>query len=491
LNRFEVLPSLELRRLTVRDSRYVPRKHAGSMQDPAIDECFRLLKLRRGSDFITVKQAYRRNLQKCHPDRFQNRADLLPVAERKTKRLVQVYEVLERWYQSNGGIDPVSPSPSDIPVEDFADDWAEEPAPPPFSRKVGIGLAAAVVVTVLAAFAWWFTSEAPPRVSPISPKTSGSVVTPAVQAGQMALPAAHPPAPETVTTALTAMVAEGERVKAAWIQNYMQVGDAGKRAAEMELAAAQAQFDSAVRDRASEIRDAEAETARQADQWRKDSVFEQQRFEAQKQASLETLKADYDAWLLARGEEAVAAIKALRKRENSEVGVFSDTEDPRNIFEFWTAEEAGDPEINIAAKTGVEVRQPDERFFPHFRSNIFLYNPEGQTLVGMMESIVDRHGALERGLKERKLSDEAELANWATSHPEGPPRLSSAQQSAIEGRDRATARLSAAQGRLAGAALALSPSAASKAFEQSPIGQRWAERISAMRKNPADANGPQ
>jgi hypothetical protein len=461
------------------------------MQDPAIDECFRLLKLRRGSDFVTVKQAYRRNLQKCHPDRFQNRADLLPVAERKTKRLVQVYGVLERWYESNGGVDPASPSPGDIPVQDFADDWPDvEAAAPPFSRKVGIGLAAAVVVTVLAAFAWWFTSEAQRPVPPSSPKTSGPVATPPAQAGPQTLPAAHPPAPETVTTVLTAMIAERERAKSAWIQAYLQNGAAGKLSAEKEVSDALAQYDRDVRDKAPEIRDAESETARQAGQWRKDSVFEQQRFAAQEQASLETLKSDYDAWLLARGDEAVAAIKALRKRENSDIGVFSDTEDPRKIFEFWTAEEAGDPEINIAAKTGVEVRQPDERFFPHFRSNIFLYNPEGQTLVGMMESIVDRHGALEREIKERKLSDDDVLANWDTTHPEAPPRLSRAQQSAIEGRDQATARLSAAQARLAGAVLALGPSAAGKEFELSPIGQRWAERISAMRKTVAAANGP-
>jgi hypothetical protein len=190
------------------------------------------------------------------------------------------------------------------------------------------------------------------------------------------------------------------------------------------------------------------------------------------------------------GREAVAAVQALRKRENSAIGVFSDTEDPRDIFEFWTAEEAGDPEINIAAKTGVEVRQPDERFFPHFRSNIFLYEPEGQTLVGMMESIVDRHGALERKLKERRLADDAEIANWDTTHPEGPPKLSSAQQTALDAREKAAERLSAAQARLADANVALSSAAANKAFEHSPIGLRWAERLTAMRKTLATANGP-
>src|SRR5665213_1162529 len=138
------------------------------MDEPAIDECFRLLKLRRGADFAEVKQAYRKNLYKCHPDRFQGKADLLPVAERKTKRLVQVYGVLERWYQENGGFDDVSnprgaeagPGWTEAP-EDFPEEKV-----PPGRRRFSFGLAAVVVVAVLAALAWWFSPDPPMRVAP-------------------------------------------------------------------------------------------------------------------------------------------------------------------------------------------------------------------------------------------------------------------------------------------------------------------------------------
>ncbi len=466
------------------------------MQDPAIDECFRLLKLRRGADFVAVKQAYRRNLQKCHPDRFQNRVDLLPVAERKTKRLVQVYDVLERWYQSNGGVDPVSSTRAGGRTPDFAADWApeEDEASPPFSRKVGIGLAAAVVAAVLGAFAWWSTSEPQVTVKPPPFKGVEPAVAPVAPGPAAARPppqtALQPPAPKTTAALLTAMTAERDRVKSAWVQAYLNDSAARKLAAEKELIDALAQYDRDVRGNAAGIRDADAEIARQAGEWRKDSAAARERFAAQEQAAMEALRADYDAWLLARGNEAVATVQALRRRENSAIGVFSDTEDPRNIFEFWTAEEAGDPEINIAAKTGVEVRQPDERFFPHFRSNIFLYDPEGRTLVRMMESIVARHGALEKQLGERKAGDEVELANWDTAHPAGAPRLSGAQESAIAARDNADGRLSAAKARLAGAALAAGGPAANKAFDQSPIGLKWAERITAVTKSPGAAGGP-
>src|SRR5271154_1506178 len=85
------------------------------MDEPAIDECFRLLNVRRGADFAEVKQAYRKNLYKCHPDRFQGRPELLPIAERKTKRLILVYGILERWYEGNGGRDAAASNPSHEP----------------------------------------------------------------------------------------------------------------------------------------------------------------------------------------------------------------------------------------------------------------------------------------------------------------------------------------------------------------------------------------
>lgn len=60
-----------------------------------IDDCFSLMGLRRGADFAAVKDSYRGLLKQCHPDNFHNRPNLIPVAEQKTKRLVEIYSVLE------------------------------------------------------------------------------------------------------------------------------------------------------------------------------------------------------------------------------------------------------------------------------------------------------------------------------------------------------------------------------------------------------------
>src|SRR5271170_7388276 len=125
------------------------------MAEPSIPECFRLLKLKRGVDFAAVKQAYRRNLNKCHPDLFQERPELIPVAEQKTKRLVQVYGILERWYEENGGVDPAPSAGSasgSVPVQEESP-FAKKASPKIFRYRVGQAAVVAGLVAV-GIYAW-------------------------------------------------------------------------------------------------------------------------------------------------------------------------------------------------------------------------------------------------------------------------------------------------------------------------------------------------
>src|SRR5580693_4033055 len=136
------------------------------MDEPSIEECFRLLKLRRGADLAAVKQAYRKNLYKCHPDRFQGKPDLLPIAERKTKRLVQVYGILEQWYQANGGTDVAAYPGAGGPGRDApgaADAPYEDEEFRAFYRRLTFWLTAAAIALPFAAFAWWLNSGPQPR----------------------------------------------------------------------------------------------------------------------------------------------------------------------------------------------------------------------------------------------------------------------------------------------------------------------------------------
>ena len=112
--------------------------------EACIDECFSLMGLKRGVDFASVKNAYRRLLKRCHPDKFHNRPHLIPVAERKTKHLVEIYSALEGWYQSNGGIDPCPDSgleaqrrqPFVHPSESPSTEKPAASAPPPPSSPL-------------------------------------------------------------------------------------------------------------------------------------------------------------------------------------------------------------------------------------------------------------------------------------------------------------------------------------------------------------------
>ena len=256
---------------------------------------------------------------------------------------------------------------------------------------------------------------------------------------------------------------------------------AARRVAGRELADAEDQYARDVQRKGPEIADAENEAARQRAKAAKELGCRAPGLChagagkcGQTQARLQRVAA------CAGQGEAVATVKGLREREDAGVGVFSDTEDPEKIFEFWTADEAGGPEISIAAKTGVTVQQPDARFFPHFRSNIFLYNPEGQVLVRVMESIAERHAALTADLGERKAAAELETANWESVRRRR-RRLDSARERVLRAREAAIERLSEAKAHAAQADKALTPMRARDAFEHSPKAREWAERGSGPR----------
>ena len=467
------------------------------MDAPGINECFRLLKLRRGVDFATVKQAYRKYLYKCHPDRFQSRPEMLPDAERKAKHLIQVYGILEQWYKDNGGIDPVSPMPQTGPGQSAFDPTAmpeeEDGEPerriPPWAKWAAAGLAACLLV-----LAGWFMVQPKAGVVPAAAQGIAKAFT---APPPVSLETQPTPAPEVVaalkaavatrTAERAAIAAERERARSEWIKGYLEAGEAERSAAQGERDAAMGEYKADVQDRALEIEAAQKETDRRAGQAALDSAAAREAFAGSRQAEREQQKHDYNQWLLAQGKEAVALIKEIRKRDNSRFEVFANTEDPQRIFEFWTAAEAGAPEISIAAKTGITILQPDSRYFPHFRSNIYFHDAEGKLLVRMMESIIERHDLLDKRLGEEKLADDTKVANWNVDHPMGPIRLEGDLAQVLEKRDRATDRLAKARARLERADHALDPAAEDAAFLRSDPGRAWAARVQAAELNLSEA----
>jgi len=296
------------------------------MEDPSIDECFRLLRLRRGAAFSAVKQAYRTNLYKCHPDRFQGQPDLLPVAERKTKRLIQIYGILEQWYLQNAGVDPVSafagagtpqtggPSSEEPPFE------GEDP---PDVHRLRFGITIAVGVAVLAVAAWLLISGPLSKEAPATGEAGESVPAKPAQLRPQPLVPAQPSPQDMTKAGLEAMIAERDRVKSAWSADYMRDSEKRRQDADRELADAQVQFGRDVASRAPEIKEAQDEIDRQVERSRRESAVARDLFTKQEQAYLDSIKVDYDSWLLAQGRDAITKIERLRKRENSEIGLAS------------------------------------------------------------------------------------------------------------------------------------------------------------------------
>ena len=474
------------------------------MDEREINECFHFLKLRRGASFASVKQAYRKNLNKCHPDRFQDKPDLLPVAERKTKRLIEVYSALERWYMENGGSDPDSgPASNDASARPFEGAFSGENEdgdlpkgyPSWLKPAVGVALAACLCLAV-----WRYALQpgggiAPAQVPEVEENYAATAPSEGPPPAAPATPASPLPNAPTLAMArvladvgartadFNAVAAEAESAKRTWIRNFARSQDAERLAARDELARAQEQYSRDVLQKIPEIEAAQREESgliARADSAAAAARDAYVKSEAQAQ---EVLKQAYESWVLEEGRVAVGLIRKIPERDDSKFEVFSDTDDPRKIFEFWTPGEAGAPEINIAAKTGITVLQPNDRFFPHFRSNIFLHEAESKALISMMESVVARHETVSKEIADRRLAEQASLARWNTDHPRGPLDLS-ASSAAVLGAGRAAVdRLAKARLREGRADSPFDAAQADAAFQQSDEGRAYAARVSAAQAN--------
>ena len=56
---------------------------------------YRILELEYGSDFNSIKKAYKRLLKKYHPDLFQNKPEKLKSAQEVTKQINEAYTYFE------------------------------------------------------------------------------------------------------------------------------------------------------------------------------------------------------------------------------------------------------------------------------------------------------------------------------------------------------------------------------------------------------------
>ena len=57
---------------------------------------YKILELEYGSDFSSIKKAYKRLLKKYHPDLFQNKPEKLKSAQEVTRQINEAYTYFER-----------------------------------------------------------------------------------------------------------------------------------------------------------------------------------------------------------------------------------------------------------------------------------------------------------------------------------------------------------------------------------------------------------
>ena len=61
-------------------------------------EYYKILELEYGSDFSSIKKAYKRLLKKYHPDLFQNKPEKLKSAQEVTRQINEAYTYFERKF---------------------------------------------------------------------------------------------------------------------------------------------------------------------------------------------------------------------------------------------------------------------------------------------------------------------------------------------------------------------------------------------------------
>lgn len=59
---------------------------------------YKILELEYGSDFNSIKKAYKRLLKKYHPDLFQNQQEKQKIAQKVTREINEAYTYFERKF---------------------------------------------------------------------------------------------------------------------------------------------------------------------------------------------------------------------------------------------------------------------------------------------------------------------------------------------------------------------------------------------------------
>lgn len=76
-------------------------------------KCYSILGVFQDDDWETVRSAYKRQIRRWHPDRFQN-LDQRRIAEDKCKEINISYQMLDDYYQQFGALPPENTSKLDV-----------------------------------------------------------------------------------------------------------------------------------------------------------------------------------------------------------------------------------------------------------------------------------------------------------------------------------------------------------------------------------------
>lgn len=140
-------------------------------------DCYRLLEIEPGCDWDSLRTAYRRQVQKWHPDRYQQEPAQQARAAERIQQVNRAFEELSEYYETHGRLPdaPKSPPPSTPPpsapprddieraFEQIDDIFTAAPERPKVRRNIGAWLS--LVAVMLISYVFFTHADLFPRES--------------------------------------------------------------------------------------------------------------------------------------------------------------------------------------------------------------------------------------------------------------------------------------------------------------------------------------
>lgn len=78
-------------------------------------DCYHILNAKPNCNWDELRRAYKKSIQKWHPDRFKEGSNEKTLGNDKIKKIILAYNQIHAFYRENGNLPPTEPTPTNKP----------------------------------------------------------------------------------------------------------------------------------------------------------------------------------------------------------------------------------------------------------------------------------------------------------------------------------------------------------------------------------------